>query len=217
MNVRKKERPQDPELFGTSFDFGLVGSIKEIMLLIGAYEHLTSKIQNLEGNRRHPTYECSTQFSDIVGSSRTVIVVLFGIFRLDEICMPSNIEETGRALLIARPVQQRPHEDELDADSVEAFSKIVDIQHVINELSCASRRPNFHDGFPVPPPMYQFFVFAARRYLGLRFQPGFFERVKDSGYLEQIQWGYVFKETDWDTFPFREYDPSPVLKYERPS
>ena len=41
------------EAIESLFDSGDAASIEEIMLLIGAFEHLTTKIQNLDGGRKY--------------------------------------------------------------------------------------------------------------------------------------------------------------------
>ena len=205
---------EEDEYAESDFGPGVQGSIEEIMLLIGAYEQLIPQITNADGARSQGRQQRPSE--EFGGErTRTITVIIFGIFALEEICMPTVVEESGNSILIARPYHSQPQkENTQDRNSFETSGKAlythVDIPHVIQRLFCASRRPNRQDGYPIPPPDYQLFVFAARKYLGLRFESSFFEERADSGYVEQIQWGYVFQEA---YLPFQEYDPPPVLTY----
>ena len=128
--------------------------------------------------------------------------------------MPEKVEQSGEAFLVARPFglqseESKPETESPRHDHIVPLHRTVDIPHVINRLLCVSRTPNTQDCYPAPPPMYAFFVFAARRFLGCRFQPVFFEQRADSWHTEQIEWGGVFVEAE---HPFMEYAPS-ILSY----
>lgn len=199
--------------YESTFGPGDAASMEEIMLLIGAYEHLTSKIRNVDGSRRYDRHQCPPEELDEENMPRKVVVIIFGVFAMEEICMPTDVDGTSEAFLIACPLwsrkSQQTTQTELSRHLYNMPQTVVDIPHIINRLQCFNRKPNTHDGYPAPPPLYDFFVFAARRFLGRRFQPIFFEQRADSWYIEQIEQGGVFVEAE---LPFIDYY-YPVLSY----
>jgi hypothetical protein len=73
------------------------------MLLVAAHEQLCNKFINDDGESGFGSLERDS-FLKIPGKVRKVSVVLFGVFRVEEITMALVVEDAGETFLIANPV-----------------------------------------------------------------------------------------------------------------
>jgi hypothetical protein len=75
------------------------------MLLVAAHEQLCNKFIN---DNRESGFRCVERdsFLKIPGKVRKVSVVLFGVFRVEEITMALVVEDAAETFLIANPVSR---------------------------------------------------------------------------------------------------------------
>ncbi|KAH7309987.1 hypothetical protein BKA65DRAFT_575780 [Rhexocercosporidium sp. MPI-PUGE-AT-0058] len=200
-NARRSERLEpEPESELVDSDGNYVhperttdrGALQDLMCLLVGYEHLICKFTNADMVGRYafgrfaepggpPTFH---------GKTRKVTIILFGVFRVEEVTMPLNIEETRKVLL---PVTIHPS---LKGSDQETFN----IWHVIWSLTRYSRSPTANDRsgeHPDPPAMFQLWFFALRQYLNLGFSNGAFYQWRESMWWEDVGGGTVFHDPEW--------------------
>lgn len=203
-------------------------SIREVLQLLVAYEHLCSRNKNnkfVNGNGKKGFARFSDGQSEVKirGAVRKASVVLFGVFQVEEISMPALVKDAAHTSVIANPgVQMKEHEgDAIKSPSVVSSpSNIVDIDCILDTLYTNSTRPNHHDGYPAPPPRLQLFTFILRKYFDLRFSEREFELFyKHQPYAEFIQESIIFRTGGYENgIPWSgllaSYS-SPVLSFQK--
>ncbi|RFU29837.1 hypothetical protein B7463_g6500, partial [Scytalidium lignicola] len=138
----------------------------DVIQLLGASEHLTSKILNRDYSNSYRRRKFRNYEPKFKGKVRKVNVVLFGVFQVEEISMPSLVEETVNGYLIANPVikPQQAHIERFTTPS----RVFVDVNNVLNTLS-AYRYPDPRDLDSNPPQIFLLFSFALYKHFNLRF------------------------------------------------
>ncbi|KAH7378125.1 hypothetical protein BKA64DRAFT_750507 [Cadophora sp. MPI-SDFR-AT-0126] len=194
-NARERRNPE-PEFTDPKVEFSQFsevtnnrGAVQDLMCLLAGYEHLICKFTNVNGKkgygfRRHtdPSSVLPVQWK-----KRKVTIVLFGVFRVEEVTMPSIIENTVDVLL---NIAVHPSLQDTDQASFD-MSCIIDF---IDQHSCG---PDFGNQNPYPPAMFQLWFFTLRRHLHLGFLRGAFWQWYEGTVWEQFGTGDVFREPRW--------------------
>ncbi|PVH71568.1 hypothetical protein DL98DRAFT_520986 [Cadophora sp. DSE1049] len=169
------------------------GAVQDLMCLLVGYEHLLCKFTNVDVNGNGNNGYGFGRFTDpssILPSQwkkREVTIVLFGVFRVEEVTMPSEIENTVDMLL---PTTIHPSLRESDQAA-------FDMSCIIHFLDQHSRGPGDGNEHPNPPAMFQLWFFALRRYLNLGFSKRAFWQWRECMWWEQVGSGVVFHEPRW--------------------
>lgn len=164
---------------GGLFDGSQIGSIREIKILQGAYEHFHRKVSR-ENHARPEAPNWGKPTEDFRGQ-REVNAVVFGFFQLDEISMPWKIEDSEKGVLYARPLSGFP------------LPRVIDVHHVLDQVR---RQAWFEqDNHSPPPPQLQLFSFILRRFLGLKWQASAYDTDWHYRhiYLQSIEGGDIFE------------------------
>lgn len=176
------------------------GAVQELMLSLVAYEHFNHCFQsNLGRSGSSSSYQSPKQ------GSRTVSIVRFGVFQVEEVTFPTAIEELKDAPLLA---QSHPA---LEDTAGEDLRCQIDIEQVIFDLDIRTRTPMpFHYEHRGPPGTLEFWRYALKHYLNLTFRRKTFWIPPD---CECIWWkevgrGDIFLNPDWNVV--QKYDPATV-------
>ncbi|CZS93025.1 uncharacterized protein RAG0_03506 [Rhynchosporium agropyri] len=163
---------------------------ESLMCLLVGYEHLICKFTNLNGIHAFGRYADSRICpAALEGKTRTATIIVFGVFRVEEVIMPSNIEGTKDGLL---PVSIHPT---LKGTDQEAFD-IPSIMEHLDYHSQGSAPDDFHE-HPNPPAMFQLWFFALRRYLDLGFSHNAFWQWSECMWWQDVGGGTVFHDPSW--------------------
>lgn len=176
-----------------------VGAVRELMLLLVAYDHFNGKFSNnREAHRGQlPPYLKKRE-------NRTVSIVRFGTFQLEQVTMPAAFEDLGTGHL------HKDYHPALEGTPGEDFPIMFDVWWATMPLLDRMKRIPYNDDRenPGPPAMLELWHFALRRYLNLGFKRGMFWMPKMPMYERSIWWeevgrGEIFVSPNW----------APVIKY----
>lgn len=166
------------------FDSSQVSCILETMMMVRVHNHHQCNFVNGDGKIGHGRYspddESPSMKQEIPGASRNATVIMFGVFRLEEISMPVVVKDSSNTKLIANPVLC----PEISEDNTSETTRLwmnIDIQNILDILFRNCNLPNHYNGYPGAPPEFQIFSFILRKYFNLQFKTEAFE----IGYTEQ--------------------------------
>ncbi|KAG4440015.1 hypothetical protein IFR05_004529 [Cadophora sp. M221] len=192
---RQQNQPQDPE-HGDPYwvqNPADVGAVRELMLLSVAYDHFHSKFSNITWTRRGGA---STYLKK--SGNRTVSIIRFGIFQLEQVTMPPEFEDLRKGYLYTdyHPV--------LEGTPGEAIPYQFDVHSNTAGLLDRMKRSrfNWNRENPGPPAMLELWHFALRHYLNLGFKSGMFWMPRRPSYYQCTWWkevgrGEIFINPDW--------------------
>ncbi|KAF8851656.1 hypothetical protein BDZ45DRAFT_808142 [Acephala macrosclerotiorum] len=202
---RQQNEPQDPNYTVPEWAENPtdVGAVRELMLLLVAYDHFSSKFQNPIWARTGEAAYTKKQ------GNRTVSIVRFGIFQIEEITMPAAFEDLTTGYLSAA------YHPALEGSQGEDIPLQFDIwSNTVGLLD--HRKRNHHDRNrenPGPPAMLEVWHFALRRYLNLGFRSKTFWMPRRPFYMQSLWWkevgrGEIFLNPNWA--PVQKYKPGVV-------
>ena len=195
---RKRQRDEPRNSAGAEPDWAEdsedVGAVRELMLLMVAYDHFNGKIENgpRQSNPLGPEYMPNQD-------NRTVSIIRFGVFHVEQITMPSQLSDLKTDLLFA----------EFHPAFADSMGKWIpyqfDIWWTITEILEPAHRWQYNwwnRENPGPPPMMQLWHFALRKYLNLGFRYRTFWMPRRPDIWDCIWWkdvgrGEVFLNPDW--------------------
>ncbi|KAL2072839.1 hypothetical protein VTL71DRAFT_12182 [Oculimacula yallundae] len=206
-NGREKQR-NDPRFLGDSEpewaeDPADVGAVRELMLLLVAFDHFNCKFCN------DTWYE---QMSQATGTKprggRTVTIVRFGHFQLEQASMPTDFSELKEGYIFT------DYHPALEGSRGEDIPIQFDFWNLVNWHIKSRYVARWHA--PGSPPMLELWHFALRRYLGLGFKTWMFWMPGEAQYEESTWWkevggGEIFINPNWA--PVQKYEPG-VISWE---
>ncbi|PVH84543.1 hypothetical protein DL98DRAFT_584618 [Cadophora sp. DSE1049] len=206
MNVLRKAYQQLQSMTAHTWEYS-----GRLSFLITAYEHFAID-KDLRSSRRDHTHGSQPAAQ---GKTLKITIIRLGIFGIEEESMPAVVSDS-RHYLVSNPldfnaVRPRETKEKVAEGTQMSRAPTVDIPHVIWLIRCKSRRPNMHDGYPVPPLMFLFFVYILRKHFNLRFCSNMLDRYTGCTYDWEIESGTAFflpVLTD-----FVEFYHLPVLSY----
>jgi hypothetical protein len=94
---RQRNEPQDPNDTEPDWaeNWADVGAVRQLMLLLVAYDHFNSKFQNGSWAKTDGGAYMKKQ------GNRTVSIVRFGVFQIEEVTMPAAVEDLTNGYLFA--------------------------------------------------------------------------------------------------------------------
>jgi hypothetical protein len=146
-----------------------------LMQLIHMFEFILTCIENADGKPRlgREWWRWKRSARSVPGTTRTIRVVLFGVFQAEEVVMPDDIVEAVYQQLLAHG----PHA----SDSAASISPPnLDIPLVLENLYLRSGIPNkgvageYNRRYNLPPPPLQIFTFTLRHHFNLQIHRGAF-------------------------------------------
>jgi hypothetical protein len=167
-------------------DSGELGSVHELMCMLTAYEHLACKFS---------PYDQAIEAGNIQGF-RKVSIVLFGDFHVKEVRVPVRIEETKDTLLVAtsNPLLK-------NSEGKDLFPSNIFVETVLETLQLEHSRSGYfdisHGEHPEPPPLFDFWHFALRRYLDLGFCERSFWQWRECNWWISVGGGDAFNSAGW--------------------
>lgn len=177
----------NPEWADTKED---VGAVRELMLLLVAYDVSISKFANFERHGRdHPSY--------LKEGIRTVSIVRFGVFHVEEIIMPVAVENLKRGHIVAN------YHSALVGTEGENIPYQFDVWRVVGELDEVLRTEIVDEREnPGPPPLLELWHFVLRQYLNLGFRAATYWMPRWPLFLKSIWWkevgrGEIFISPNW--------------------
>jgi hypothetical protein len=206
---RQQSEPQDPN--DNEPDWAEnpadVGAVRELMLLIVAYDHFNSKFENQTWETR-PGVAYMQKPGHLL-RNRTVSIVRFGIFQVEEVTMPTVFEDLKRGHLFA------DYHPALKGSEGEEIPWQFDIWSVVEGVLSQKMRNRSltNRENPGPPAMLELWHFALRRYLNLGFRSGTFWMPKRPFYMQSLWWkevgrGEIFINLNWA--PVQKYKPGVI-------
>jgi hypothetical protein len=196
--IRERNEPQDPNDAKPEWaeNRADVGAVRELMLLLVAYDHFNHCFQNL--------FWDSSPYLQKQGN-RTVSIVRFGIFKVEQITMPAAVEDLTDTPLVAK------YHPALDGTAGEDIKYQIDNFVAMWELSQDKRTDiPYHREHPGPPAMLELWRFALRHYLNLTFKPWTFwmPEEDDCIWWTEVGRGEVFLNPNWNVV--QKYDPGVI-------
>lgn len=202
---RQQTAPQDsdkeqPDWAENAAD---IGAVRELMLLLVAYEHFSLKFENYTwAHHDYPAYLTKP-------GNKKVTIVRLGVFQLEEVTMPAAFEDLATGYLYIDS-----HSDLKGSQGEE-----IPIQFNVTMATMFLDRKRRYKGtreYPGSPLMLEFWHFALRRYLNLGFKPGMFWMPGESLYKESTWWkevgrGEIFISPNWA--PVQKYKPG-IISWE---
>jgi hypothetical protein len=192
---REQEKPQqsggmEPEWAENTAD---VGAVRELMLLLVAYDHFNNKFQH-----EHTRNFGGGLYMQKPGN-RTVSIVRFGIFQIEEITMPAAVEDLQDTYLLAR------NHSALEGTEGKDIPYQFNVQKAFFFLKDRMRGSFFtwSKENPGPPGTFELWHFALRHYLNLGFKSGsFWMPRREDTYMQSIWWrevgrGDIFMNPNW--------------------
>jgi hypothetical protein len=172
-----------------------IGAVRELMLLMVAYDHFQSKFEN--ETRDHTGH--GPAYLDKAGNRR-VSIVRFGVFQVEEVTMPTSVEELRENYLIAN--FHPALEGSAGADIPYQFDVWYATTGILDGRAKRWEYNRWNRENPGPPPMLELWHFALRRYLNLGFKRGTFWMPHKPMYWDCIWWkevggGYIFIDPNW--------------------
>jgi hypothetical protein len=206
---RQQSEPQDPNDIEPDWaeNPADVGAVRELMLLMVAYDHFNSKFENQTWLRR-PGVAYMQKPGHLLGN-RTVSVVRLGIFQIEEVTMPAAFEDLTRGHLFAdyHPALKGSEGEDIPWQ-FDAWSVVVGrLDHRRRNVR-TNEREN-----PGPPAMLEMWHFALRHYLNLGFKSGTFWMPQRPLYIQSLWWkevgrGEIFINLNWA--PVQKYKPGVI-------
>ncbi|KAK0125478.1 hypothetical protein ONS95_000514 [Cadophora gregata] len=195
---QKPPHPNNPEPDGAEHPED-VGAVRELMLLLVAYDHFDSMLSNPESQRN---YEAAYKKKQ---GNRTVSIVRFGVFQIEQVTMPAAFEDLTSQYLLTS------FHPALKGSQGEAIPYQLDIKMRIAWALEGRRRYSRLPirEYPGPPAMLELWRFALKRYLNLGFGSKTFWIPRRNPRESQILWwnevggGEIFLNPSW----------APVQKY----
>jgi hypothetical protein len=180
-----------------------VGAVRELMLLMVAYDHFNSKLENKvrDRNGNGPGYL----------GNRTVSIVRFGVFKVEKITMPTTIEDLKSEYLFA---EFHPcFEDSAGKDIPYQFDVWWACSGILDGLNKRWAYNRWNRENPGPPPMLELWHFALRRYLNLGFRKETFWMPRKPMIWECTWWkevgrGEIFLNPNWAVV--QRYQPGTI-------
>lgn len=127
--------PTDAERPSQSFDSAILGVLREMAILVAAYQCFPG---NLVGQHGRSEEKWKLAHSKRANQDvRKVSVIMFGHFRVDETSMPA-VSSNARLWLSAKPLPL----------VTSGTASSIDIARIIRVLQWNSTRPDLHDGYP---------------------------------------------------------------------
>jgi hypothetical protein len=167
------------------------GSIREIKTLVASYEYFSRKVYRTDYSKVAIPFS-STTLPSFEGQ-RKVTAVIFGRFQLEEIFLPTIVQDAENGFLLARAT----------SESLELGN--VDVQQVLNQVLKSNRMSP--DGYPRLPLSYQFFLFSLRTHFNLKWKPDIFD--PESGrqrWREELRSGDMFQGPHMNPGKFNHAD-----------
>ena len=191
---RQRNEPQDPN--DTKPDWAEnwvdVGAVRELMLLLVAYDHFNSKFQNGSWAKTNRGAYMKKQ------GNRTVSIVRFGVFQIEEVTMPVAVEDLTNGYLFAdyHPALEGLEGEDIPYQFDVWFATVGLLDHKIRNRYLNNREN------PGPPSMLELWHFALRHYLNLGFRSGTFWMPRRPLYTQSTWWkevgrGEIFINPNW--------------------
>jgi len=195
---RKQKEPQDPN--ETTLDWAEnrtdIGAVRELMLLLVAYEHFNHCFQSSSGPL--PLHMQKQ-------ANRTVSIVRFGIFQVEQVTIPAAIEDLTHA-----PLATKSHPT-LEDTAGKDIQHQIDIEQIVFDMQTRTRTPiPFHYEHQGPPGTLELWRFALRHYLNLTFRSKTFWIPPDCDCIwwREVGRGEIFLNPNWNVV--QKYDPTVV-------
>ncbi|KFY33270.1 hypothetical protein V494_07754 [Pseudogymnoascus sp. VKM F-4513 (FW-928)] len=204
--AREETDPQSPEDIEPEWAENRtdIGAVRELMLLLVAYSHFNVQFENSFRKRSR-----GGPYMQKAGN-RTVTIVRFGYFQVEEVTMPAAVEDLTDTYLYA------DHHPALEASGGKDVSFKFDVWYAMQVL-----KENMRDSGviydienPGPPPMLELWHFALRRYLNLGFKSGTFWMPRsipvyyESIWYKEVGGGDIFLNPNWAAV--QKYKPGVV-------
>jgi hypothetical protein len=171
------------------------------MLLLVAYDHFSSKF-SIRAKTGGATY-INKQ------GNRTVSIMRFGVFQIEEITMPATFEDltTGRLSVDYHPTLKGSQEDDIPYQ----FNVWSVIRGLLDQRK--RNRHSYNGENPGPPAILEVWHFALRLYLNLGFRSKTFWMPRRPLYIQSLWWkevgrGDIFISPNWA--PVQKYRPGVV-------
>lgn len=201
-NGRKRQQNEPQDTNDTEPDWAEkptdVGAVRELMLLLVAYSQFSPRFLNVSWEKNYG----GTTYLKKQGN-RTVSIVRFGVFQIEEVTMPAAFEDltTGYLLADYSPALKGLQGEDIPYQFDVCY--VVGILDLIMRNGYANNREN-----PGPPAMLELWHFALRRYLNLGFRSKMFWMPRRPLSMESTWWkevgrGEIFISPNW----------APVQKY----
>jgi hypothetical protein len=157
----------DPDILERSHSQALFHQVMQFMSVAHS-PMLANTMRNQDGSEYHNRDNEPTP-KEMSERRRTVTVIFFNVFSLEEIIMPGNVEDAVETFVLARPAFERPVVDEANLSGLEfAFRHLW---HLLHKIQWYSGQPNFYwPSCRTPPPAFQFMRYMLSKYFRLRFR-----------------------------------------------
>ena len=202
---RQLKEPQDPNDTKPDWaeNLGDIGAVRELMFLLVAYDHFSSKFSNVSWAKSGGAAYIKKQ------GNRTVSIVRFGVFQIEEVTMPAAFEDLTRGHLF---VDYHPA---LEGSQGEDIPYQFDVWSATVGLLDYRMRNRYKDNRenPGPPAMLELWHFALRHYLNIGFRSKTFWMPRRPLYIQSTWWkevgrGEIFISPNWA--PVQKYKPGVV-------
>ncbi|KAK3296409.1 uncharacterized protein B0H64DRAFT_360747 [Chaetomium fimeti] len=172
-----------------------LGRLQEVTFFLAAYHLITDKLFNKD--------RCNPDADDLdmvpppfPGRVRKVPVVMFGIFRPEEVSMPESVEDSSSCYLVNEPLMPKEQETltpvNQDRQALDCPSPwAADVWWALDILHRQSGRPNLRNGRPSPTPPLRFIEFILAQFFNQRFQDGLFDEESPHDHMQDYQLGFL--------------------------
>jgi hypothetical protein len=200
-------------------------TLREILHIVAAYEHLTHKIVNGKAgwylgrpyvnNSGHAKshsrgkLEWDAEEHKFVGGVRKTTVVLFGVFQLEEILMPDRVEDTLNCFLVANPLNQI---EETETSRALWTGTVANASPPANFFDISTFLPEQEP--PDPPAVLDLFSFIFRKYFNSQFSNEAFDGMIEDGPIFSLSWPQLFCNGEWGNGIIDNYERPRVYDYE---
>jgi hypothetical protein len=196
--MREQNKPRDlndtkPDWAENRVD---VGAVRELMLLLVAYDHFNDCFQHYDG--------ISHSYLQKQGN-RTVSIVRFGFFKVEEITMPAAAKDLTDTALFTK------YHPALEGTVGKDIKDQIDNFGVMWELQRRMRNDiPWHEEYKGPPATLELWQFALRHYLNLTFKPGTFWMPRDCDcvWWREVGRGEIFINPNWNVV--QKYKPGVI-------
>ena len=191
---RQQNEPQGPNNTepGWAENPADVGAVRELMLLLVAYDHFSCKFSNLTWARTGRGGYLNKP------GNRTVSIVRFGIFQIEEVTMPAAFEDLTTRYLFAE------YHPALKGSQGEDIPLQFDVSTTIKATLDRIMRNHYNGNRenPGPPALLELWHFALRHYLNLGFKSGTFWMPREPLFMHSTWWkevgrGEIFISPNW--------------------
>jgi hypothetical protein len=193
--AREETDPQSPEDVKPEWAENRVdiGAVRELMLLLVAYGHFNIQFENaLRKRSRGGPYMQKA-------GNRTVTIVRFDYFQVEEITMPAAVEDLTDTYLYAE------YHPALEGSAGKDVPYQFDVWYAMWLLKENMRDSGviYNRENPGPPPMLELWHFALRHYLNLGFKSGTFwmprlmPAYSESIWYKEVGEGDIFLNPNW--------------------